>query len=351
MQLTEHEPEPDGTFQIESVGRQRFRLHRIDGTGEYAVGEVDLLEDPPGEDLSPSAIDQAERTLRTFETYRERLGELRGGVVLSGTFPTSPTFLSWSLSATCLLTGAEKQRLLETSDAESRLRLLRHQLTEEMRAMRAVPSLPATERPRNEGARRNHTTAHGLDELQTTGGHRLCAAHRGARRGSIARVARRASGGTPAVRALEAAGVAFTLHPYDHDPAAESYGGEAASALGVPEDHVLKTLLADVDGDLVVAVVPVSGQLDLKALAAAVGGKKAVMADPARAERSTGYVVGGISPLGQRKHLTTVVDESALAHAHAQVYVSGGRRGLDLALSPADLVRLLDARTAPIGRS
>ncbi|GGF58346.1 hypothetical protein GCM10011519_35230 [Marmoricola endophyticus] len=145
MQLTEHERDEEGTFQIESVGRQRFRLHRIDGSGEYAVGEVDLVEDPPGEDLTPSAIEQAGRTLRTFEAYREQLGQLRGGVVLSGTFPTSPTFLSWSLSATCLLTGAEKQRLLETTDAESRLLLLRHLLAEEMRAMRAVPSLPATE--------------------------------------------------------------------------------------------------------------------------------------------------------------------------------------------------------------
>ena len=145
MQLTDHVREDDGTFEIESVGRQRFHLERIDASGDYAVGEVDLVDDPPGEDLTAPAIEQAGRTLRTFETYRERLGELRGGVVLSGTFPTSPTFLSWSLCATCLLTNAEKQRLLETSDAESRLRLLRQLLMDEMRAMRAVPSLPATE--------------------------------------------------------------------------------------------------------------------------------------------------------------------------------------------------------------
>ncbi|GGF58342.1 Cys-tRNA(Pro)/Cys-tRNA(Cys) deacylase [Marmoricola endophyticus] len=161
-------------------------------------------------------------------------------------------------------------------------------------------------------------------------------------------MARRSSGGTPATRALSGAGLSYTLHPYDHDPAAASYGTEAAAALGVPEAQVFKTLLADVDGELVVAVVPVSGRLDLKALAAAVGGKKAVMADPARAERATGYVVGGISPLGQRRRLATVVEESATALT--TVYVSGGRRGLDIGVSPADLVRLLDARTAPVAR-
>ena len=159
--------------------------------------------------------------------------------------------------------------------------------------------------------------------------------------------------GTPATQALTRAGVAHTVHPYDHDPAAvgagASYGAEAAAALGVDAVCVFKTLLADVDGDLVVAVVPVSGRLDLKALAAAVGGKRAAMADPARAERSTGYVVGGISPLGQRRPLPTVVDDSAVALE--RIYVSGGRRGLDVALAPGDLVTLLEARTAAIGRS
>lgn len=164
----------------------------------------------------------------------------------------------------------------------------------------------------------------------------------------MARKARAGSVGTPATQALSAAGVAFTLHPYDHDPAAASYGDEAAAALGVPAAAVFKTLLADVDGDLVVAVVPVSGQLDLKALAATMGAKRAALADLPRAERATGYVVGGISPLGQRRALVSVVDESALALA--KMYVSGGRRGLDLGLSPADLVRVLGARTAPIGR-
>lgn len=148
--------------------------------------------------------------------------------------------------------------------------------------------------------------------------------------------------------ALARAGVQFTLHPYDHDPAAPSYGREAAEALGVTPERVFKTLVADVDGTLTVAVVPVSGQLDLKALATAVGGKRAGMADPARAERTTGYVLGGISPLGQRKTLPTVVDATALGFP--TVLVSAGRRGLDLELGVDDLVRLTRATVAPIGR-
>ncbi|MBM7515307.1 Cys-tRNA(Pro) deacylase [Nocardioides nitrophenolicus] len=159
---------------------------------------------------------------------------------------------------------------------------------------------------------------------------------------------RKPGGGTPATTVLASAGVAFTVHEYDHDARAESYGGEAAEALGIAPERVFKTLFADVDGALVVGVVPVSGQLDLKALARAVGGRKAAMADPRAAERATGYVVGGISPLGQRKTHPTVVDESALTHP--TVFVSGGRRGLDLELSPAELVRLTAARVAAIGR-
>ncbi|KUL37728.1 transcriptional regulator [Streptomyces sp. NRRL F-4489] len=158
----------------------------------------------------------------------------------------------------------------------------------------------------------------------------------------------RASGGTPATVALTEAGVPFTVHAYEHDPAAPSYGEEAAEALGVSPDQVFKTLLADVDGTLTVAVVPVSGSLDLKALAAAVGGKRAAMADPAAAERSTGYVLGGISPLGQRKRLRTVVDASA--QGRATVCVSAGRRGLEVELAPADLAALTGARFAPIAR-
>ncbi|WP_435769395.1 Cys-tRNA(Pro) deacylase [Nocardioides sp. SYSU DS0651] len=159
---------------------------------------------------------------------------------------------------------------------------------------------------------------------------------------------RKALGGTPATVALTAAGVRFTVHDYAHDPRSESYGEEAAQALGVEPGRVFKTLFADVDGALVVGVVPVSGQLDLKALARAIGGRKAVMADPRTAERATGYVVGGISPLGQRKPHPTVVDESATTHP--TVFVSAGRRGLEVELDPADLVRLTAARVAPIGR-
>ena len=159
---------------------------------------------------------------------------------------------------------------------------------------------------------------------------------------------KRTSTGTPATVALTRAGVAFSTHTYEHDPSATSYGLEAAEVLGLDPAAVLKTLLADVDGRLVVGIVPVSGQLDLKALAAAAGGKKATMADPAAAERATGYVVGGISPLGQKRAHQTVLDESALTHE--TVYVSGGRRGLDLGLSPGDLVRLTGATTAPIAR-
>ena len=159
---------------------------------------------------------------------------------------------------------------------------------------------------------------------------------------------RRAAGGTPATVALERAGVTFTRHPYEHDAAAASYGLEAAEALGLDPAAVFKTLLAEVDGRLVVGIVPVTGQLDLKALAAAVGGKRAAMADPAAAERATGYVIGGISPIGQKRRLATVLDGSALELG--TIYVSGGRRGLDLGLDPHDLVTLLDARVARIGR-
>jgi Cys-tRNA(Pro)/Cys-tRNA(Cys) deacylase len=139
------------------------------------------------------------------------------------------------------------------------------------------------------------------------------------------------------------------MHPYDHAPGAPSYGEEAADALGLDRGVVFKTLVARVDGRLTVAVVPVSSTLDLKALAAAVGGKRASMAEPADAERATGYVVGGISPIGSRTALDVVVDESALAHT--LVYVSAGRRGLQVALAPTDLVTVTSARTAPIRRT
>ena len=161
---------------------------------------------------------------------------------------------------------------------------------------------------------------------------------------------RRTSGtpGTPATVALRDAGVAFEAHAYDHDPAAPSYGREAAEALGVEPGRVFKTLLAETETGLVVGVVPVTGMLDLKALAAAIGARRATMAEPAVAERRTGYVVGGISPIGQKTRHVTVVDETA--QLFDTVFVSGGRRGLDVELSPADLLAVTDGRFAAIAR-
>jgi Cys-tRNA(Pro)/Cys-tRNA(Cys) deacylase len=153
---------------------------------------------------------------------------------------------------------------------------------------------------------------------------------------------------TPATLALEAAGIPFRAHPYEHDPDAESFGLEAAAVLGVEPERVFKTLMADVDGELVVGIVPVTARLQLKALAAAVGAKRATMADPATAERRTGYVVGGISPLGQKRPHRTVIDETAALFE--TVYVSGGRRGFDVELAPDDLVRLTSATLADIAR-
>jgi Cys-tRNA(Pro)/Cys-tRNA(Cys) deacylase len=159
---------------------------------------------------------------------------------------------------------------------------------------------------------------------------------------------RRQRGGTPATVALDRAGTPYTLHSYDHDPRAESYGLEAATALGVDPARVFKTLLATLDGTPVVGIVPVEGRLDLKALARALGGSKAAMADPADAERLTGYVTGGISPVGQKRRLRTVLDASALDHD--TVYVSAGRRGLEVELDPADLVTITEAIVEQIGR-
>lgn len=156
------------------------------------------------------------------------------------------------------------------------------------------------------------------------------------------------TGSTPATVALTAAGIGFELRHYAHDPRAESYGLEAADALGVEPARVFKTLMASLDGPLVVGIVPVAGQLDLKALARALGGSKASMAEVSAAERATGYVAGGISPIGQKKRHRTVLDESAMTHP--TVFVSGGRRGLDLEIAPADLVAITAAITAQIGR-
>ena len=156
---------------------------------------------------------------------------------------------------------------------------------------------------------------------------------------------------TPAIKSAEKAKITFTVHEYTHDPSAASYGLEAATALGVEEWRVFKTLLVSLQGghsDLAVAVVPVCAQLDLKAFAAAAGAKKATMADPKQAERVTGYVVGGISPLGQKKRLPTIMDASAAEFV--TMFVSAGRRGLEIELSPQDLQSLCGASLANIKR-
>jgi Cys-tRNA(Pro)/Cys-tRNA(Cys) deacylase len=148
---------------------------------------------------------------------------------------------------------------------------------------------------------------------------------------------------TPATRAAKAAGITYTLHEYDHDPRAASYAGEAADVLGLDPRRVFKTLVVAVGDDLAVAIVPAAGQLDLKAV-----GKRAAMADMARAEKVTGYVAGGISPLGQRKRLPTLLDESA--NEHDTIFVSAGRRGLEIELAPADLTALTGADVRPLAR-
>jgi Cys-tRNA(Pro)/Cys-tRNA(Cys) deacylase len=148
---------------------------------------------------------------------------------------------------------------------------------------------------------------------------------------------------TPAIAAAEQAGVEFTVHEYEHDARAESYGLEAAERLGLDPSRVFKTLVVDRDGMLGVAILPVAAQLDLGAL-----GKRTALADPTKAERATGYVLGGISPLGQRRALPTTIDASAVEHE--TIHVSAGRRGLELELDPRDLVRLTGADVKPIAR-
>ena len=155
--------------------------------------------------------------------------------------------------------------------------------------------------------------------------------------------------GTPATVALTRAGIPFTSHAYEHDPKAPSFGLEAARALGLDPADVFKTLLATVDGSTVVAIVPVSGSLDLKRLAAARGGRRAEMADPADAQRLTGYVLGGISPIGQRRQLPTLLDESA--RGRTTIYVSGGRRGFDIGLAPDDLLEVTKGSYSGLARA
>ncbi len=148
---------------------------------------------------------------------------------------------------------------------------------------------------------------------------------------------------TPALAVAAKAGIEHRVHEYGHDPRAASYGLEAAEQLGADPSRVFKTLVASIDAVLTVVIVPVTGEVDLRAL-----GKRAALASPEDAERATGYVTGGISPLGQRRRLPTVVDVSALTHP--TIYVSAGRRGLELELAPADLVSLTEARVAEIAR-
>jgi Cys-tRNA(Pro)/Cys-tRNA(Cys) deacylase len=154
--------------------------------------------------------------------------------------------------------------------------------------------------------------------------------------------------GTRATQQLTRLGISHVVHRYEHDPRHSSYGQEASEALGVPPDRVFKTLIADIDGQLTVAVVPVAGSLDLKALASAVGGKRAAMADAVQAEKASGYVTGGIAPIGLRRPLPVVLDETAMRHT--TVFCSAGQRGLEIELAPADLVTAAGARTAPIAR-
>ena len=152
--------------------------------------------------------------------------------------------------------------------------------------------------------------------------------------------------GTPATNLLTSKGVVFKAHEYSHDPNSTSFGLEAAEKLGVDPNRVFKTLIANVDESFAVAIVPVNQQVSLKTLARTLGAKRAVMADPAAAARLTGYVVGGISPLGQKRLLSTVIDQSA--NEFETILVSGGRRGFDIELSPQDLAQLLSAVFAEI---
>ncbi len=154
------------------------------------------------------------------------------------------------------------------------------------------------------------------------------------------------SGATPAIVALRAAGVTFVVHEFEHDESVRTYALEAAAALGTASDRVFKTLVVSADHSLGVAIVPADRQLSMKAVAAALGAKRAELADQAAAERATGYVRGGISPLGQKRRLPTVLDESAVLHS--TVFVSGGRRGLEIEIAPGDLAAALDARVAAI---
>lgn len=154
---------------------------------------------------------------------------------------------------------------------------------------------------------------------------------------------------TPGIKSAKRAKINYELHAYDHDPNAASYGEEAAEKIGVAPEKVFKTLVVELNGStLAVCVIPVTHQLDLKAAAKVLGAKKAKMADKNHVQRTTGYVLGGVSPLGQKKRLTTVIHESA--QGHPTIYVSAGRRGLDIELDPEDLKNLTSGSFAPIAK-
>ena len=302
------EPYDDGRFDVVTSGSQRFRLLAVDNSRPYLQGDVELLGEPDGQ---PAPDSQPGLRRRTPTTGRRSGSPTTSPPTTPAPCPTPSPPARSSTSPTG--SGCSRRRT-PPSRLRAELALLRRETT----LLGLLPSLPgggADPTPRE-------------PELSP-------AAARG--------------GGTPATVALAKAGVEVALHPYEHAAGAPSYGGEAADALGLSHDEVFKTLVARVDGRLVTAVVPVSGTLDLKALAAAMGGKKAAMAEPADAERATGYVVGGISPIGQRSRLPVVVDDSVLALA--AVYVSAGRRGLQVRLAPADLLRVTGARTAPLRRA
>lgn len=151
---------------------------------------------------------------------------------------------------------------------------------------------------------------------------------------------------TPALRKLEQFKIAFKLHEYQHDENAEAFGLEAAEKLSLPPERVFKTLVVEADKKLAFAIIPVAEKLSLKKIASALGAKSADMADPVAAERATGYVVGGISPLGGRKRMAAVLNDSALQYD--TVFLSAGRRGLQMELKPADLIRATEAKVADL---